>query len=161
VSTFSTRKKRAVAAVAAIAIVGVGGALAYGYWSSAGTGTGSATTGTSSAFTVASSAPTGGPLSPGGPTETVPFVVTNSGSGNQNLTSVVVTVASAGGAAWSLPGGLGCSALDYTVGTPVITYGAIAPAGTAVGTVTLTMKNLATNQDTCKGASVPLYFVAS
>lgn len=158
-STFSTRKKRAIAAVAAIAIVGVGGALAYGFWSSTGTGTGSATTGTSSVFTVAGSAPTGGPLSPGGPTETVPFIVTNTGSGTQNLTSVLVSVAGPTGGAWTSV--VGCSTLDYTVGTPVIAYGAIGPAGTASGTVTLTMNNLGTNQDGCKGATVPLYFVAS
>jgi predicted ribosomally synthesized peptide with SipW-like signal peptide len=156
---FSTRKKRISVIVAAIMIAALGTGVAYAYWSSSGTGTGSATTGTSSSFTVASSAPTGGPLSPAGPSETVAFTVTNPGSGNQNLTSVVVTVAGAGGAAWSSVAG--CSNLDYTVGTPAITYGTIAPAGSASGTVTVTMNNLGSNQDGCKLATVPLYFVAS
>lgn len=156
---FNTRKKRVIAALAAVAVVAVGGGLAYAYWTSTGTGTGTATTGSSTAFVVASTAPTGGPLSPGGPSETVAFTVTNPGSGSQNLSSVTVAVANADGTAWTAVAG--CSALDYTIGTPVVTYGQIAPAGFVSGTVTVTMNNLATNQDGCQTADVPLYIVAS
>jgi len=154
----STRNKRiSVAAVATL--IAVGGGLAYAYWSSTGTGSGSATTGTSAGFTVASSAATGGPMTPGGPSETVAFTVTNPSTGSQLLSSVIVSVAGPTGAAWTtVPG---CSYLDYTVGTPVITYGQIAAAGVASGTVTVTMNNLDSNQDACKLAVVPLYFVAS
>jgi hypothetical protein len=72
---------------------------------------------------------------------------------------VLVTIAGPAGAAWTLVPG--CSNLDYTVGTPVITYGQIAAAGVASGTVTVSMNNLGTSQDGCKLATVPLYFVAS
>ncbi len=158
---FATRKRRIVAAAATVAIVALGGGLAYAYWTSTGTGTGSATTGTSSNFVVASSAPTGGPLTPGGPSQSVAFTVTNPGTGSQNLSSVVVTVANANGSAWTAV--VGCSSADYTVGTPVITggYGQIAALGVKSGTVTVTMNNLGTNQDACKSVTVPLYIVAS
>jgi hypothetical protein len=156
---FGTRKKRILAGVAAATIVAIGGGLAYAYWSSTGTGTGTATTGTSSSFVVASSAAIGGPLSPGGPSESIAFTVTNPSTGTQNLTSVVVTVATSTGTAWTTV--TGCSAADYTVGTPAITYGQIAPGAVASGTVTVTMNNLSTNQDGCKLAAVPLYIVAS
>ncbi|OLR91963.1 hypothetical protein [Actinokineospora bangkokensis] len=155
----SSTKKRVVVVGAITAVVALGGGLAYAYWSSTGTGTGSATTGTSTAFQVTSTAATGGPLSPGGPSQTVAFTVTNPGTGSQNLSSVVVTVANSDGTPWTAV--TGCSAADYTVGTPAITYGQIAPGGSASGTVSITMNNLSTNQDGCKNATVPLRFVAS
>jgi len=155
--SYSKRTKR-ISVAAAVAIA-VGSGVAYAYWTSSGTGSGSATTGTSTNFVVASSAATGGPLTPGGPSESVAFTVTNPSTGSQNLSSVVVTVAGPTGTAWTAV--TGCSSLDYTVGTPAITYGQIAAAGVASGTVTISMNNLGTNQDGCKLALVPLYFVAS
>ncbi len=153
----STKKRLAVIVVAAVLMLG--GGIAYAYWSSTGTGTGSATTGTSVVFTITSTAPTGGLLTPGGPTDSVTFTVINTGTGTQNLSLIKVSVAASGGAPWTSVAG--CSASDYTVGTPAITYGQIAPAGTLTGTVSIQMLNLASNQDACKSATVPLYFVAS
>lgn len=155
----SKKNKRISAAIAVAAVIAVGGGVAYAYWSSTGTGSGTATTGTSTDFIVASTLATGAPMTPGGPSETVAFTVTNPSSGSQILSSVAVTVAGPTGAAWTtVPG---CSYLDYTVGTPVITYGKIAAASVASGTVTVTMNNLDSNQDACKLAVVPLYIVAS
>lgn len=151
-------KKRITAVAVSTAVVALGAGGAFAYWTSTGSGSGSGSTGTATNFVVASSAATGDPLTPGGPTQTVAFTVTNPGSGSQNLSSVVVTVATSTGGVWTSGT---CSAADYTVSTPAITYGQIAPGGTATGTVTLTMNNLATNQDACKGVTVPLYFAAS
>jgi hypothetical protein len=53
------------------------------------------------------------------------------------------------------------TALDYTVGTPEISYGEIAGGSTVSGTVTITMNDLETPQDGCKNADVPIYFAAS
>lgn len=156
---FTTKKKRILAVVSVVAALMLCGSLAYAFWTSSGSGTGSATTGTSANFVVTSSAPTGGPLTPGGPTESVAFTVANPGTGTQNLTSVVVTVANADGSAWTAV--TGCSSADYTVGTPAITYGSIAASGTASGTVSVTMNNTASNQNGCKSATVPLDIVAS
>jgi hypothetical protein len=159
--SFSIPKKRLSVLVAVAAIVAVGG-VAFAYWTSTGTGSGSATTGTSSGFTVTSSAPTGGPLTPGGPAETVGFTVTNPGSGVQNLSSVIVTVANTDGTDW-VPTGIhaGCSADDYAIATPTVTYGQILGLGNRTGTVVVTMNNLDSNQDACKDVTVPLYIVAS
>ena len=41
----------------------------------------------------------------------------------------------------------GCSADDYTVGTPVFTYGPIAPSGVLNGSVTITMDETGISQD--------------
>lgn len=156
--TAATKKRFTIIAVVAAFLV-FGGGAAFAYWTSTGTGSGTATTGTSVAFVVASTAATGGPLTPGGPTASVAFTVTNPGTGSQNLADVTVTVANADGSDWTaVPG---CSELDYTIGTPVITYGDIAPGGVASGTVTITMNNLTSNQDGCKNATVPLYFLAT
>ncbi|HWH26858.1 MAG TPA: hypothetical protein VNT53_09460 [Pseudolysinimonas sp.] len=154
----SRTKKIAIVAITLALVLG-GGGIAFAYWTSSGTGTGVATTGTSTGLTVTSSAPTGSALSPGGPTQTVAFSVNNPGTGSQAVTSVVVSVASAGGAAWTaIPG---CSASDYSLGTPTITYGTIAGGGSLLGSVTVTMVALGTDQDACQGVTVPLYFVAS
>ncbi|GAP53936.1 hypothetical protein AHiyo6_05010 [Arthrobacter sp. Hiyo6] len=109
-------------------------------------------------FTVTSQAAAGGPLSPGGPSQTVAFTVANPGTGVQKLNTVAVTVATSTGTAWTAV--TGCSAADFTV-TPSIVPGEIAPGGTVSGTVTVTMNNLSSNQDGCKGVTVPLYFSAS
>lgn len=140
----------------------LGGGVAYAYWSSTGTGTGSATTGDSAQFLVNSTAGTVA-LTPGGPGDTIAFTVKNPGTGTQNLSKVLVTVATSTGGTFSVGAGPNppCTAADYTLGTPAITYGAIAAGATVSGTVTIQMNNLATNQDNCKTVTVPLYFVAS
>ncbi|XAS66628.1 hypothetical protein V3C33_14175 [Micrococcaceae bacterium Sec5.7] len=150
------RKKRIIITTAAM--LALGGGAAFAYWSATGAATGAAGTGTSVPFTVTTAGATGDPLTPGGPTQTVGFTVKNPGSGSQNLSSVVVTVANSDGTQWTAAAG--CSAADYTVGTPVVTTGQIAAGADVPGTVTITMKNLATNQDGCKGQSVPLYVAA-
>lgn len=155
---FDTKKKRIVVAAAAAATMALGGGLAYAYWTSTGIGTGTATTGTSAKFVIASEKPVGGPLSPGGPEETVDFTVTNPGPGSLNLSSVVITIANDDGSPWTSV--KGCSDLDYTVKSS-INYGEILPGDVVTGQVTIIMNNLKSNQDGCKLADVPLYIVAS
>ena len=153
-----TKKAKAIVVAGALTLATAGGA--YAYWSSLGNGAGSATTGTSSALVVTTDAATGSPLSPGGPTQTVAFHVQNNNSGVQRLSAVAVTVAnSSNGSAWTAVAG--CSAADYTLGTPSFTPGDIASGATKDGTVTITMNSLSTNQDSCKNVTVPLYVSAS
>ena len=152
--------KRRATVVAMTAVLVLVGGLAFAYWSSSGSGTGAGTTGTSSNFTVAGGAVTGPALTPGGASQSVAFTVANPGTGTLSLTSVTVAVAAAGGVAW-VSDPEGCTAADYTLGAPAITYGQIAGGDSVSGTVTLTMNNLSTNQDACQGLAVPLYFVAS
>jgi hypothetical protein len=151
--------RRAAIVLSAVVILAFGAGVAYAYWSATGVGDGSATSASNSAFTVSSGTPTGGPLTPGGATTSVPFTVSNPGSGSLRLSTVTVTVAESDGSTWNSVAG--CSAADYTVGTPAITYGNIPAGGSVSGTVSVTMNNLPTNQDGCKNATVPLYFVAS
>ncbi len=158
-SAFGTRKRRFTALVASLAVVAIGGGLAYAYWTGNGIGAGSATTGSSTNFSVTSDSPVGAALSPGGASQTVAFTVSNPGSGSQALSNVVVTVANADGTAWTARAG--CSAADYTVGTPTVAYGDIPGAAGTDGTVTVTMNDLSTDQDACQGVTAPLYFVAS
>lgn len=146
-----------MACTAAVLIIGGGGA-AFAYWSSSGAGTGTATTGTSSAFVVTTDPPTGDPLVPGGDPQTIAFTVSNPSDVPLTLTSVVVTVANTDGTEWLDV--IGCSADDYTLGTPVVTFGEIAGGADVAGTVTVSMVNSGSNQDACKDEPVPLYFVA-
>lgn len=155
----STIKRRTTVIVATVAALALGGGLAYAYWTSTGSGTGSAATGTSTAFTVTSTPSTDPALTPGGPAQTVPFTVTNPSAGSQNLASVVITVANADGSEWDAVAG--CSAADYSVATPEVVYGQIAPGGFVDGTVEVSMNNLGTNQDACKTVVAPLYILAS
>jgi hypothetical protein len=155
-----SRKRRfTITAIAAAILLSGGGGVAFAYWTSSGSGAGVASTGTTSAFTVTTSAPTGGPLTPGGPAETVTFTVANPGTGSQKLSAVAVRVAASDGTAWTAI--TGCSALDYALGVPTIIYGEIAGSSSVSGTVTVAMLDLGSSQDSCKNASIPLYFAAS
>lgn len=155
----SRKRRSTIIAIAATVLLSAGGGAAFAYWTASGSGAGVASTGTTTAFTVTTSAPTGGPLTPGGPAETVNFTVANPGTGSQKLSAVVAKVAASDGTAWTAIDG--CSALDYSLGVPTITYGEIAGSSSVSGTVTITMLDLGSSQDACKNASIPLYFAAS
>ena len=99
----------------------------------------------------------GGALTPGGPTQTAAFSVNNANTGTQNLAAVTAKVAKSDGTAWTSGT---CTAADFTVGTPSVTYGQLAAGATVNGTVTIQMINRAANQDDCQGVTVPLYFEA-
>jgi hypothetical protein len=136
-----------------------GAGVAFAYWTSTGTGDGTATTGASEVFTIATETAEG-TIAPGNAGQTVVFTVTNPAEGSQYLAGVTVTMADAAGVAW-VPTGE-CALADYTatITTPP-TYGEIAPTGTLTGTATVTLANTAVNQDDCQGQTVPLHFVAS
>jgi hypothetical protein len=163
---FHLTKKRAVA----MAVVGslALSAGAYAYFTSTGTGSGSATVGQSAPFTVSTAAPTGGPLTPGGPFETVAYTVTNGSSGDQLLTNITVSVANPDGSEWiAVPG---CSKNDFSVNGAAdgATYldtenAGNTPAGAIRNnTVTIQMVNdPLRSQNACQGVSVPLYLSAS
>ena len=155
--SISMRSKLVIAGVTAGTLAASG--VAYAYWSTTGSGAGSATTGTSSAFEVTVEDLDLSDLSPGGPTDTVHFHVKNNNSGVQRLDHVAVTVADNDGSTWDAV--TGCSAADFSVGTPSFSAGDVASGATVDGTVTISMNNLSTNQDGCKDVTVPLYVAAS
>lgn len=153
-----TRRRRRLIVVGAVAVLLAGGGAAYAYWTSTGQGDSTADTGTAPIFTVTATPGTGGPLTPGGPTETIDFSVGNTSTGALHLQNVTAQVGNTDGTPWNVGN---CTADDFTVGTPAIVYGDIAPGGTADGTVTVAMINRTVNQNDCQGVSVPVHFVAS
>jgi hypothetical protein len=164
---FSKRRIAVLGATVALALAGGGAALAY--FTSTGTGTGAGTVGTATAYTVAVSAPSGGPLTPGGATESFTYTVKNNSSGSQAITSASISVAPDATAA-----GLGCSAAWYQVSgidiatpanpatqtyTAAIPIAAGATSSDAQLTFTVTLINEPLNQDACEG-DVPVVTVA-
>ena len=149
-------------AVAAFLTVG-----AYAYFTSTGNGSGSASVGTSTTWQVTTLSATGGPLTPGGPTESITYNVKNTSSGSQSLANVAISVANANGSAWTAVSG--CSASDFSIDGAAAGLsfndtgqaGDLAPGATATGSITLQMVETGSNQDGCKGATVPLYLSAS
>jgi hypothetical protein len=156
--TMSSGRKRIITAVTATLLI-LGGGVAFAYWTSGGTGSGTATTGASTAFTI-TAAPPVGTIAPGNEGQTVAFTVTNPGDSPQYLTQVTATLADVNGVPWVPTGD--CLVEDYTVvvSTPA-PVGDIAGGGSVGGVVTVTLANTALNQNTCQGQDVPLYLVAS
>jgi hypothetical protein len=151
------QRKFALPIAALVALVVAGGA--YAYWTTNGSGTGSAATGTDSGVTVAQVGTISG-LVPGGNAQAVDFKINNPASTKQYISSVAVSIASItkNGSAAS-----GCSAADFDLSQPNainrdLSSGdtSFAPSGASIA-----MKDLATNQDGCKGATVNLAFLAS
>jgi hypothetical protein len=161
------KNKKLIALILAVAVAAITAVGAVAYFSSTGTGSGSGSVGTSTAWSVTTLAATGGPLTPGGPTESITYKVKNNGSGYQNLAKVALSVANSDGSAWTSV--VGCSKSDFSIDGAAAgaTYNDtaqaadLAPGATATGTITLQMVDSGANQDGCKSATVPLYLSAS
>jgi hypothetical protein len=160
------RNRKFVALMATLAL-GATAVAGYAYFTSTGSGSGSALVGTSTVWEVGTSAATGGPLTPAGPVETVGYTVKNNSTGHQNLANVAIKVANADGTPWTSVSG--CSASDFSIGTAAAgaTFNDTAQAAnlasgaTATGSVTIQMVDTGVNQDGCKNATVPLYLYAT
>ena len=141
------------------ALVVAGAAIAF--WTSTGTGQGTATVGTDSGLPI-SAVTFGNTLYPGGKSP-VSFTITNS-SANSAITVAQVAADTSFGATGvtGLPGG--CLPADFTF--PTFTVNQSIPAG---GTLNLTVPtagglafaNTAVNQDACKNAAPVLHLKAS
>ncbi len=167
---FSSKKR--VAAIGALtAVTLVGGGMAYGYWTDSGEGGTTVTAGTSAGYTVTFGATTGGDLSPDGPTNSTSVTVANEGTGAQQISSVLVSVANVDGSAWT---DNSCSAADFSVNSETAGNAAealpapvtLAPKGstgeaTSALPVTIQMIDTGADQEDCKGVTVPLYAYAS
>lgn len=147
-----SKKRFALVATTTAAIL-VGGGMAAAYWTTSGSGTGSATAGTSVDVTVSQDS-TVEDLYPGGPSQALDFTINNPGPATQYISSVSISVASTSNA--------GCDADDFDVTQPTITPGQLAVGDTAyLSTATgaaISMKNLSTNQDACKGMTINLAY---
>jgi len=163
-----TKKTNAIIAGAVIAgLASAGGA--YAYWTSSGSGTGTAATSAGAAGLLKVNqltAPTA--LSPGLGQAAVTFNVQNlGGTGGQayqveNVTVSIGSVSLAVGAVGT------CTAADYSLTTgsvqplvPVNQLVAAAATGATVTGPTLSFATSTSNQDGCKGATVNLVYTLS
>lgn len=139
------RKRTLIGAlVAAFVLVGAFGA--YAYWTTGGSGSGSATAGTTTNnLTIASPSVTG--ITPGSSTPvTVTVTNPNSYSVHVDTVSTVITTSA-----------VGCLSADFTFPAKVLNT-TIAALGTASFTQALVFADTAVNQDSCKGATVTLTY---
>jgi hypothetical protein len=150
---FATKKALVLLAITGVAVAASVGA--YAYFSSAASGTGSATVGTSSALTLHGTI-SGDELYPGDTAgDTVTFTVDNPSNGKQRLGTV--SLASVGVDS-------GHSACPHVVGTDfsmadVAVDTSYAPGSGQAVTPTGTLLMLDDgNQDACKGATLTLHF---
>jgi hypothetical protein len=153
--------KKRFAVLGAVAILAMAG-IAVAYFTSTGSGTGSATVGSATAFKVTVSAPTGGPLYPGSGSENLAYSVKNEGSGAQNVNSTSASVASEGGNITQ--GGVpvvGCKASWFTAVDSSPAPVSLKGGESASGSVEVTMQDSGTNQDACQGTSPDITVSAS
>jgi hypothetical protein len=148
--------------VALVTCLLIGGAVAYAYWTSGGTGSGTASTGNTVAITVnQTSTPSG--LYPGGPAQALSGNFNNTNSGAIFVTSVNASISSVTGP--NITGGTPCDASDYALSGFPIVIGRQVAAGSGVdswtgGTVALVNKPAA-NQNGCKGATVNIAYTSN
>ena len=154
------QKKLKAAIVSGTAIAVVGGGVAFAFWTTSGSGTGSATTGTSHAVSV-EQVGTITNLTPGGPAQAIDFKITNPDSTNQFNSGVTVSISSVNGGNDSTKPA--CTADDFALVQPTVSYGDLTPGAHTYSPsgATLALTNAGTNQDNCKGASVSLNFAAN
>ncbi len=155
-------RKKVVAPLVLIAVLVVSGA-AIGFWTSTGSGSGSATVGTTSALTV-TPVTFSGLLYPGGTAATSSITIGNPGSAPVKVSNLVLDTAqpTTGNQQLSGIGGLpasGCPAADFTFTSGIPAAGITIAAGSSavVTTGTLSMANTAVNQDACKGLGLTIY----
>jgi hypothetical protein len=152
-------RKRALTLVGALLFgAGIVG-TAFAYWSSTGSGAGSAQTTTSSPITVVQTAtPTG--LYPGG-SVALSGDFNNPNAGNVFVGSVTASVTPF--TAQANPGKPACTQADFTI-TGTATVNAQIPAGNGVGAwsgLSLNMTNAGTNQDNCQNITVPITYASA
>ncbi|MCO4276777.1 hypothetical protein NG701_20560 [Pseudarthrobacter sp. HLT3-5] len=141
-----SKKNKIVAVCAAAVLTGVGGGVAFAYWTTTGSGTGSGTNETSNG-TVVLTAAVPSLLTPGG-SGTVTYTASNAGSSSLQVGTIHAVVSTSDPL---------CLPADFTIADVV--SNTTVPAGspsTAVGSSTLFFADTAVNQDACKGALITL-----
>jgi hypothetical protein len=155
-------KKRVALVVAPLAALALA-AGAYAYFSTSGTGTSQASVGHATNFSVSFGAASG-TMYPGTGSTAIPYTITNpSGSGVQNLSATQVAVAkdSSGNITDHGTSVAGCLQSWFTATDAPPVYGEIADGATKSGTVTVTMSDANTSQDSCKSHSPDVVVSAS
>lgn len=152
-------KKAVVVGLAAGLSLGVVG-TALAYFTASGSGTGSASVGSPMDWGVAVTSDSTNSIYPGQGSETLDYTVTNNGSGNQAFSAATASVDhdSSGNVYDHGNAVTGCLYTWFTAlaSAPTPGFGtSIDPAGTATGTITVTMQDEATSQNACEGITGP------
>jgi hypothetical protein len=154
-------RKTALVAAGGAAVVALSATAAFAYWTTGGSGSGSAATGTAQSVTITQLGTVTG-LVPGGASQPVDFTITNPASTAQYVSSVTVAVKS-GWTAQADSSKPACSAADFTIVQPTAVNQDLPNGNTDVkpSGASIALKDAATNQDNCKGVSVDLAFTSS
>jgi hypothetical protein len=154
---FRKFNRKTVLTAGAVLLIAAGGA--YAYWTTTGSGTGSAANGTTVPITINQTSVITG-LYPGGPAVALSGNFNNTNPGAVRVATVTAALVSVTGSS----GTPACTIADYQLNTPVVTINADIASGNGVGAwtgPTVQLKNLATNQDACKNASVNLSYTSN
>jgi hypothetical protein len=156
-------RKRFGLVAGTVAAVLIGGGVAVAYWTSGGTGTGSATAGSVVGVTVSQDTPLPANLYPDGPAQDINFSINNPNTTPATVRISTVTIAITA----VTPGPPGptpaCTAADFQLTQPG-PLDADVPNGSTPFTGTgaaIQMIDNGLNQDRCKGATVSLSFTAA
>jgi hypothetical protein len=142
------KKTTAIVAAGILTVATAGGA--YAYWSTTGSGTGTATTASSNGAVVLHAAFANG-LTPGA-SEVVTYTADNGGTSSLRVGTITPTVSIDAAHVTA-----GCLVGDYTIPVTLSnTTVAAAATGVAAGSGTLSFADSSINQDGCKGAIVTL-----
>lgn len=149
--------KKKIFLVTAFLMLVAGGAFAY--WTTTGSGTGSAETGSNSPITIVQTG-SSATLQPGGASSTLSGTFTNPNTSPVFVNQVTATLDSVTGAGTAAAG---CTTADYALTTPTITIGAeVSPDdSTTWSGIQVRMVNSATNQDDCKNATINLAYTSN
>jgi hypothetical protein len=147
-------KKRFAAVATTTAAVLLGSGIAVAYWTTGGSGSGTADIGTSQDVTFTVGAGDGiDDLYPGA-AEVFEVDVNNPTDGALQLGTVDIEIDG-----FSAPAGT-CDIDDFSVTDIVVNDEVPAGPSTLTGTATISMDNTASNQDDCKNASLDLSFTS-
>jgi hypothetical protein len=167
----SFKKKMIAGAAAGALVLGIAGG-AFAYFTSTGSGTGSATTGSATPWGVVVTGDTTSldltpvPTIGSGPSDTESYKITNASTGQQNLAQAVISVSAV--TPGPVAGPNACTASDFSVngaavGAPFTQTIGIneAAGGFYTNSVSLQLVDNGANQDRCQGASVTLKVAAT
>lgn len=142
-------KKKIVAAVVAITLI-AGGTIAYAYWTSGGTGTGTASTGTASAVTINQTSVVTA-MGPGVAPQALSgtFTVAKPSRVGQVSVSGVTTDKT------------GCTTADFATTNPTPTNATVTTGSTWSGGSIVFVDNPTRNQDACQNAVVTVAYTSN
>jgi hypothetical protein len=151
-------KKRMLTALSVVSVIAIA-AVAYGYWTTSGSGDGTASAGSTTGITVNQTS-TLTAMYPGDSAQTLSGDFTNTNSSPVYVGTVTASIQSVDKAS-DAPAGT-CDATDFTLSNAAMTVNAQVPSGTNEGAwsgATIKFNDKSdTNQDACKGATVNLHY---